>query len=56
MTKKLLVTVQEVAEMLSMSPRQVWRLVSAGKLPQPKRQGSMTRWRSSEIEEWAEQK
>ncbi|HTV49187.1 MAG TPA: helix-turn-helix domain-containing protein [Phycisphaerae bacterium] len=40
----------EVAELLSLSRRQVWKLSSAGKLPAPVRLAGSTRWRRGEIE------
>ena len=37
-------TVKDVAELLKVSQRHVWRLRSAGKLPQPIRIGRAVRW------------
>ncbi|MFC1636131.1 helix-turn-helix transcriptional regulator [Planctomycetota bacterium] len=45
-----LCTAKELAEMLSLSVRTVWRLRSAGKLPQPVMVGGSCRWRVSDIE------
>ena len=45
-----LLTAKELAEMLALSVRTVWRLKSAGKLPQPVTVGASIRWRISDIE------
>jgi excisionase family DNA binding protein len=47
-----LLTVDEVAHMLGVSVRTVWRRVSAEELPKPVQVGGLTKWRRSEIEEW----
>jgi predicted DNA-binding transcriptional regulator AlpA len=44
------VTAKAVAKMLSLSTRTIWRLRSAGKLPQPVQIGGAIRWRLSDIE------
>lgn len=49
-----LLSAREVAGILGISERQVWRMVSAGELPAPKRVGTLTKWRRSEIEAWVE--
>lgn len=48
----LLIPVEEVARMFSISTRSVWRLRSAGKLPEPIRIGGSVRWRTEEVAEW----
>ena len=53
-TTSLLIGAEEVAEMLNVSERTLWRLLSAGKLPQPVRIGRNTRWRAAEVREWVE--
>ena len=40
----------EVAELLGISSRQVWRLSSGGLLSQPVRLGGVTRWRLSDVQ------
>ena len=45
----LLLTVQQVAKLLQVSPRSVWRLRSAGEIPEPVKIGGMSRWPRSEI-------
>jgi excisionase family DNA binding protein len=49
-----LLSAREVASVLGISERQVWRMVSAGELPAPKNVGTLTKWRRSEIEAWVE--
>jgi excisionase family DNA binding protein len=51
-TAPLLVRADEVARMMGVSERTLWRLLSAGKIPQPVRIGRSTRWRLAEIREW----
>ena len=50
--QSLLIPVQTVAAMLSISKRQVSRLRDAGAIPQPIRLGGAVRWRADEIEAW----
>ena len=47
-----LVTAKEVASMLQVSIRTLWRLRSAGQLPSPLRIGNAVRWRVDEIRIW----
>ena len=51
----LLVDATVVAELLGISPRTVWRLLSAGKLPKPVRLGRSVRWRKRLVEDWVSQ-
>ena len=51
-TMSLLLTADEVAAMLGVSERTLWRLLSAGKVPKPVRFGRNTRWRMAEVKEW----
>ena len=49
----LLIDAQEVARRLDLSERTVWRLVAAGKLPNPVSIGDKSkRWRAAEIRSW----
>ena len=48
----LLIPAEKVAEMLGISKRTLWRLLSAEKLPEPIRLGSVVRWNKEEIEQW----
>ena len=52
MPESELLTVTEVAVMLGISTRTVWRRVSAGGLPKPIQMGGLTKWRRAEIEEF----
>jgi prophage regulatory protein len=48
---ELLLSVKEVAECLSLSPRSVWRYVAQGKLPRPLCLGPrLLRWRASDVQ------
>ena len=53
-TTPVLLTADEVAAMLGVSERTLWRLLSAGKVPQPVRFGRNTRWREMQVREWIE--
>ncbi|MFM7318335.1 MAG: helix-turn-helix transcriptional regulator [Isosphaeraceae bacterium] len=48
----VLMSAEELAEMLRISERTLWRLLSAGQIPKPVRIGRSTRWRANEIREW----
>ena len=47
-----LLTVRQVAAMLGCSPRHVYRLADAGKMPGPVRLGVLVRWDRAAIESW----
>ncbi|MCX5638137.1 MAG: AlpA family phage regulatory protein [Planctomycetota bacterium] len=47
-----LITAKVLAEMLSLSKRQVFRLNSCGKLPAPIRIGGSVRWSDKTISDW----
>ena len=51
----VLLAADEVAAMLGVSERTLWRLLSAGKVPKPVRFGRSTRWREAQVKEWIEQ-
>ena len=51
----LLIPACEVARLLGISKRTLWRLLSAGKLPAPIRLGNNVRWRLDEVEQWISQ-
>ncbi len=51
----LLITATEVARLLNISKRTLWRLLSAGKLPPPVRLGNAVRWRRDQLEQWISQ-
>ena len=45
----VLASCKTLAKILSLSPRTIWRLLSAGKLPKPVSLGGSKRWRTSDI-------
>ncbi|MEW6744791.1 MAG: helix-turn-helix domain-containing protein [Planctomycetota bacterium] len=51
-TTPLLISARELAELLGVSLRTIWRLESAGKLPESVYLGSSKRWSRQAIEEW----
>ncbi len=53
-----LLDVQAVAELLGCSPRHIYRLADAGRMPAPVKLGSLVRWKLSgpgSISEWLDQ-
>jgi len=44
-----LLSAKALAKLLSLSPRTVWRLLSAGKLPKPVSIGGSKRFRTSDV-------
>ena len=50
-----LMTSQQVAERLSVSVRTLWRLVAAGKFPQPVRYNrKLVRWKTTDVSRYIE--
>lgn len=49
-----LTDVNGVAELLTCSSRHVYRLSDAGKMPRPRKVGTLSRWSLQEIQEWIE--
>ena len=49
-----LLRVEQVAEVLGISKRTVWRLVSGGQLPQPVAIGRCKRWKQADVERFVE--
>ena len=47
-----LVTVRQVAVMLGCSPRTVYRLADAGRMPPAVHLGVLIRWRRAALEDW----
>lgn len=47
-----LLTVEQVASLVQVSTRTVWRLVSSGDLVEPIRMGGNTRWRRADLDAW----
>ena len=52
--RPMAISARELADLLGISMRQVWRLNSAGKLPRPVRIGGSVRWKRQEIMDWFE--
>lgn len=50
--ERLLISVDELATILKVSPRTVWRLLSAEKLVPPVRFGGAVRWRYDDVRQW----
>lgn len=51
----LLICADELAKMLQVSTRTLWRLLSSGQLIQPIKLGGSTRWRLDEVRRWIDQ-
>ncbi|MBX9653850.1 excisionase family DNA-binding protein [bacterium] len=51
----LLITAKEFAQKLNVSLRQIWRMLSEGRIPQPVRLGGTVRWRLAEVKSWIEE-
>ena len=47
-----LVPVRTVAKLLHVSPRTVWRMLSAGLIIEPRRMGTIVRWHLEELKAW----
>ncbi len=47
-----LLDVRGVAALLNCSPRQVYRLADAGRMPAPVKLGGLVRWSQCVIDEW----
>ena len=54
LTKTQLLNAKEVAAILHVSQRHLWRMKAAGKLPKSVRVGECVRWMLSDIETWLE--
>jgi prophage regulatory protein len=50
-----LIPAEELATMLGVSKRTIWRLLSGKQLPEPVRIGGSVRWRRDQIDRWIEQ-
>ena len=49
---QLLLTVREVAELLHLGERTIWKLSTTGELPSPIRIGRSRRWDRRDVEAW----
>lgn len=47
-----LLDVNQVGELLNCSPRHIYRLSDAGRMPKPLRLGSLVRWNRDVINDW----
>ena len=47
-----LLDVKQTARMLNASPRHVYRLADADRMPRPVRLGALVRWRADELRQW----
>jgi predicted DNA-binding transcriptional regulator AlpA len=47
-----MITAADFAAMLKVSVRTLWRLRSAGQVPEPVRLGGAVRWRLDEVKNW----
>lgn len=54
-SEPLLITAQEFADLMQLSVRTLWRLSSAGQIPEPVRIGGAVRWRRADVTFWVEQ-
>lgn len=50
-----LLTADDVAGLLQVSVRSIWRLVSAGEFPKPRYVGRLARWTAASVKDWVEQ-
>ena len=50
--QSIMLTVDGVAKMLACSPRSIYRLADAGRIPQPVRIGGLVRWPRAVLEQW----
>jgi predicted DNA-binding transcriptional regulator AlpA len=48
----MLISAAELAGLMNVSERTLWRLLSADKVPKPVRFGRNTRWRLAEVRDW----
>ena len=51
-TRPALISATELADLLQISTRTLWRLRSSGKLIEPIKLGGSTRWRLDEVQKW----
>ncbi len=51
----MLLRVEQVADIIGVSKRTVWRLVSGGQLPQPVSIGRCRRWKHADVEQFVKE-
>jgi len=54
-TPVAMLDVTQVAALLGCSPRHVYRLSDAGRMPRPVRLGSLVRWSKTSLDQWIAQ-
>jgi predicted DNA-binding transcriptional regulator AlpA len=52
--KPLLLKADDVARLIAVSTRTLWRLVRAGQFPRPIYVGGSSRWRQVDVESWVQ--
>jgi predicted DNA-binding transcriptional regulator AlpA len=52
MHEPLLIPAAELAKLLNVSTRTLWRQLSASQIPEPVRFGGTVRWRLDEVRNW----
>ena len=52
LTRPTMLTATGVAKMLVCSPRSIYRLADAGRIPPPVRIGGLVRWPRAALEQW----
>ncbi|MCC6486352.1 MAG: helix-turn-helix domain-containing protein [Candidatus Hydrogenedentes bacterium] len=52
--EKELLSVREVASMLDLCERSVYRMADAGKMPRPLKLGARSLWRRRELQDWVD--
>ncbi len=51
-SQRLLIGIKEVARLVGISPRHVFRRVSTKRFPQPRKIGRSSRWHEGELSRW----
>ena len=55
MTDSILIDVKQVAAMVGMAERTIWRLMNCGKLPMAMKIGGSRRWRKTDVLQWIDE-
>jgi len=50
--ESFLITAEQLADMMSISERSIWRHLSGGKLLKPVRIGGSVRWNREQVRQW----
>ena len=53
-TERLALSAREVAELLGVSQRHVWKLMASGRIPKPFRLGRAVRWNYALLRRWCD--